>query len=213
MTRYLRAGLKPVGWGLFLLLWLYPAGAFKTARAETDLLQQIRSKAQSIQSLQAEFVQKKQMRILVQPLISKGRFFFRAPASIRWEYQSPVSSIILMHQGDVKRFFKKDGKTIRDTGANLQAMQVVMQNIVGWLGGRFDENPDFKMTLQKNRILLTPSVSMSGMLARIELLLSDRQGMIDRIVIYEDDENYTEIEFKTMQINRVIPDSVFLEIS
>jgi len=153
------------------------------------------------------------MKILVRPLISKGRFFFKGPASIRWEYLSPVNSVVMMHQGEVRRFFKKDGLVIRDSGANLQAMQVVMQNITRWLGGHFDKNPDFKMTLKKNRIVLKPSQPMPGMIDRIELLLSDRPGLIDTITIYEDKENYTKIEFRAMEINRPIADSLFQEIS
>jgi len=43
--------------------------------------------------------------------------------------------------------------------------------------------------------------------------LSDRPGLIDTITIYEDKENYTKIEFRAMEINRPIADSLFQEIS
>lgn len=184
-----------------------------SATADSDGLEAIRKGAKQIQSLQADFVQKKQMKILLKPLVSKGRFYFKAPGSIRWEYQTPVSSILTVHQGDIKRFFRKDGKMVPDTGANLEAMQVVMQYITRWLGGHFDENPDFRVRRDKGRVILTPAHSMSGMIDHIELRLSRQAGIIDAIYIYEDDENYTAIEFNKLKINRPVADSVFQEIS
>jgi len=212
MNRF-RSGFKPVGTAFFFLFFLFTISGGKSIRAESDRFMRIRQEAKNIKSLQADFVQQKQMKILVKPLISKGRFFFKQPASIRWEYLTPFKSVVMMHQGEVRRFFKKNGKVVRDSGASLQAMQVVMQNITHWLGGRFDKNSDFKMVVKKDRILLIPSKPMPGMIDRVELLLSTQPGIIESITIYEDKENYTKIEFKSLEINRPIADSVFQEIS
>lgn len=88
-----------------------------------------------------------------------------------------------------------------------------MQNITSWLGGRFDENPFFKMTMEKNRIILKPSKPMPGMMDRVELLLSNQPGIIEAIFIFEDNENYTKIQLKVLEINKPIADSVFQGIS
>jgi len=197
---------------MMCLLLLLLAVDVRVVRGEDARLAQFREQAMQIQSLQATFIQKKQMKILLRPLISKGRFFFKRSASIRWEYQSPINSVLTMHRGEVKRFFKRDGKVVQDSGTNLQVMQVVMQNISRWLGGRFDDNPDFKTTLVKNRILLTSTTALSDMIERIELQLSSRPGVIESITIFEDGENYTKIEFKGLEINQPIADSVFEEI-
>ncbi len=212
MNRF-NARVKSAGFGLLILLVLSSAVGAKTASAESDLIMGIREKAEHIKSLQAEFIQQKQLKILVRPLISKGHFLFKAPSSIRWEYISPVRSVIVLHRGKVKRFFAKDGLIVRDAGADLQVMQIVMQNITRWLSGHFAENPGFNMTVEENRILLKPSNQISGMIDRIELLLSKEPGMIDTIIIYEDSENYTKIEFKMLEINGPLADSVFEEIS
>lgn len=183
-----------------------------TVRAESDAFARLREKANRIQTLQADFVQKKQLKILVTPLISEGCFVFKAPDSIRWEYKRPVESILLMHRGEIRRFFRKNGKMVRDSAANIQAMQVVMQNITRWLGGHFDNNPDFTTQLKGNSIRLTPAKSMAGIIDHIELILSDSPGMIDRIHIFEDRENHTTIEFKALKINQPLADVVFQEI-
>jgi len=212
MKRRPGLGIRRSGACMMCLLLLLLAVDVRVVRGEDARLAQFREQAMQIQSLQATFIQKKQMKILLRPLISKGRFFFKRSASIRWEYQSPINSVLTMHRGEVKRFFKRDGKVVQDSGTNLQVMQVVMQNISRWLGGRFDDNPDFKTTLVKNRILLTSTTALSDMIERIELQLSSRPGVIESITIFEDGENYTKIEFKGLEINQPIADSVFEEI-
>ena len=213
MLNRFNARANSAGISLLLFLVLISAVGAKTAWAESDLFMEIRKKADFIKSLHVEFIQQKQLKILVRPLISKGLFIYKAPSSIRWEYITPVRSIVVLHQGKVKRFFTKDGLMVKDAGADLQVMQIVMQNITRWLNGNFDENPGFRTTVEKNRILLKPLNQISEMIDRIELLLSKDPGLIDSITIYEDRENYTKIKFKTLNINGPLADSVFEEIS
>lgn len=205
-----RIGLKKNGACLagILLFWLLPASVW----AQSDTLDRVREGAKQIHSLEAGFIQKKQMKILLKPLVSKGYFYFKAPGSIRWEYRTPINSVITMHKGDIKRFFRMNGKMVSDSGASLQVMQVVLQYITLWLGGQFDDNSDFKVSATKTHIELTPRKSMPGMIARIELRLSDQPGIIDEIVIVEDKENNTKIEFIGLKVNQPISDSVFQEI-
>ena len=56
-----------------------------------------------LQSIQADFTQEKHLKILSQPIISTGTFTFQRPQSLRWEYISPIRSILLMHGGEVKK--------------------------------------------------------------------------------------------------------------
>jgi len=37
-------------------------------------------------------------------LVSKGRFYFQAPDSVRWEYLAPVRSVLPHAQGNIKRY-------------------------------------------------------------------------------------------------------------
>lgn len=60
---------------------------------------QLRKDAEQINTIRADFVQEKHLQILLRPLISKGVFYYEAPGSLRWEYQSPIKSILLMHEG------------------------------------------------------------------------------------------------------------------
>jgi len=183
--------------------------------AWADTWEGIQSAASNITSVRAEFVQEKHMEILAKPVVSKGVFYFQAPNSLRWEYRSPVQSILLMHDGRTKRYILKNGAITEDAGAHLQSMQVVLQDIAQWLNGRFEENPAFSASLEPNRkIVLRPKEkSLANIIQRIELILSDRPGIIAAVMIYEGEKSYTRFEFKNTVLNQPLRDSIFRKIS
>ena len=180
-----------------------------------DTWEGIQSAASTITSVRAEFVQEKHMEILAKPVVSKGVFYFQAPNSLRWEYQSPVHSILLMHDGRTKRYILKNGAITEDAGAHLQSMQVVLQDIAQWLNGRFEENPAFSASLEPHRkIVLRPKEKgLANIIQRIELILSDRPGIIAAVMIYEGENSYTRFEFKNAVLNQPLQDSIFRKIS
>ena len=101
-----------------------------------------------------------------------------------------------------------------DSGVNLQNMQFVMKEITVWLKGDFDNNPFFnaKMDEGKKIILLPKEESFAAMIKRIELTLSDQVGIIQRILIYENEENFTKFDFKNVKVNKDIDDALFQKI-
>ena len=112
---------------------------------------QVRKDAGQINTIRADFVQEKHLQILSRPLISKGVFYYEAPGSLRWEYQSPIKSILLMHEGSVTRYICGENGFRRDSGLSLQAMQIVLEEITLWLRGHFTDNPDFTASLEPDR--------------------------------------------------------------
>jgi len=76
----------------------------------------IRAASGKLTSISADFVQEKHMKILSRPLVSRGVFHYQNPASLRWEYQSPIQSILLMHNGKTKRYVQGAQGLIEDSG-------------------------------------------------------------------------------------------------
>ncbi|MCP4135320.1 MAG: outer membrane lipoprotein carrier protein LolA [bacterium] len=177
---------------------------------------EIKTSAAAIKSIKSDFTQEKHMKILSRPLISKGRFYYSNPASLRWEYNSPIKSILLMKEGSIKRYIKGRKGYVRDSSANLQAMRIVLQEITLWLKGEFKGNPDFKTVLNKGlntKIILTPKKkALSNIIKRIELRLSEKPGIIQSVTIYENRNSYTILKFKNVKLNKKIDDSIFSKI-
>jgi outer membrane lipoprotein-sorting protein len=179
-----------------------------------DTWEGIVEKAGTISSVKADFIQEKHLKILSKPLISTGIFYYQSPGSLRWEYQTPIRSVLLMHKGKVERFMKGDQGVVRDSGVKLQAMQVVLQEISLFLSGKFQDHPDFNAALEPDfKISLIPKdPGLTKIIQRIELSLSDQPGVIRRVKIFESEESYTQLIFQNTRMNEKIEDPVFQEM-
>jgi len=182
--------------------------------AWADTMEDLRTAAGRITSISAKFVQEKHMKVLVRPLISEGLFFYQAPDSLRWEYQRPIKSILITHAGNTRKYVQKDGKLIADAAAASPAMQFIITEISRWLKGRFDENPVFTARLESGRrIRLSPNYKgIADMIQRIELVLSDRPGVMESVMIYENENSYTLLKFTQVELNRPPAAGIFEKI-
>lgn len=164
-----------------------------------------------LHSIQADFIQEKHLEILLRPIISTGTLTFQSPSSLRWEYRTPVPSILLMHDGKVKKIVERDGRLVEDKGMRLDLMQVVLVQISNWLDGRFSDNDMFKVSYSdEHTVLLTPRKQvLAGLIEKIELKLADRKGFLDGVTIFEGPESYTTMTFKNRVLNREIPAALF----
>ncbi|MHB8988495.1 MAG: LolA family protein [Desulfobulbia bacterium] len=166
-----------------------------------------------LRSVQADFIQEKHLKILARPIISTGSFTFQAPQSLRWEYRTPIRSILLMHGGKVRKFVEREGVLAEDKGMRLDAMQVVLAEISNWLDGRFTDNAMFTVSFPKKQtILLTPKEQgIAALISSIELKLGDQAGLLDKVIIFEGPGASTSLTFSNRIINKEIPAAVFIQ--
>jgi outer membrane lipoprotein-sorting protein len=166
-----------------------------------------------LRSVQADFIQEKHLKILARPIISTGSFTFQAPQSLRWEYRTPIRSILLMHGGKVRKFVEREGVLAEDKGMRLDAMQVVLAEISNWLDGRFTDNAMFTVSFPKKQtILLTPKEQgFAALISSIELKLGEQAGLLDKVIIFEGPGAFTSLTFSNRIINKEIPAAVFTQ--
>ena len=168
--------------------------------------------ASKIKSLKAEFIQEKRLKILSKPLVSHGRLFYRPPDYLRWEYTKPIKSVMLMRKDVVKMFLWRDGAWAEDAGQSVEIRRVVLDEITGWFGGRFDQTQGFEPRYEPGtpaRIVLTAKPGLKEFIDRVELVLSGRPGVITSVEIVEGPDASTLIEFTDVQVDTVLPDDIF----
>ncbi|MFZ1985039.1 MAG: outer membrane lipoprotein carrier protein LolA [Desulfatitalea sp.] len=193
--------------------WLVPVLALFCV-GWADSWEELKSTAGTVTSVQADFVQEKHLPILARPLVSQGAFYYQAPRSLRWEYRSPVKSILAMHDGRVRRFVADTSGMTEESGAGLEAMQVILEEITQWLAGRFDANPMFQAQLEPGRrIVLTPrDEAFAKVIQRIVLNLAKQPGVMESVVIYESENAFTQMTFNNTKINAKIDEALFRSI-
>lgn len=179
-----------------------------------DSWDELKAAAASVHSIQADFVQEKHLPILAQPLVSQGRFYFREPRSLRWEYSEPIRSILIMHAGRVRRYVADGSQWVSESGPGMEAMQMVLQEIAHWMAGRFDQNPSFEARLEPGRrIVLTPrTASLGEVIQHIVLNLGPEPGIMAGVVIQEHPDAFTRLTFTRTRLNPPLDDALFRKV-
>jgi outer membrane lipoprotein-sorting protein len=177
-------------------------------------LAEIRAAAEGITSVKGDFIQEKHMPILARPLVARGYFAYQRPASLRWEYRQPLHSVLLLHNGEAHRFIQSDAGWQEDSEAAMQSMDFILQEIAKWLNGRFDDNPLFNVTLDPDdKIVMTPKdKGMDQFIQRIELIMSDRPGIIKEVIISENADSFTRFTFVDPKINEPVAPAEFQKV-
>ena len=190
---------------LVSLFLLAPAASYGGEKTEQSLV--------SVESVQADFVQEKQLPILAHPIFSKGHFAFKAPGSLRWEYFSPIRTVLLMHDGHTRKFIQHEGKFREEHGMGVDAMQIVLQEITGWLDGEITDTATFRVSSagEDSIVLIPKEVALEKIISRIELKLLGKSGLMESVTLYEGEDSFTRMVFSAAVLNEKIAAGRFLE--
>lgn len=200
--------MKKLSWFSVLTI----AGLLSAAAAASQDLASWKETSRNTQSVKADFIQKRILPILTKPLLSEGRFFYDANGSLRWEYLSPLRSVLLQKGDTLKRYQFSEGEWKPELTPAVESRRMVLDEIRRWFQGRFDESKAFKHDYAPGppaRIVLTPGEGIGKFIRRIEIVLSAKSGVIDRVEIEEPGGSRTSIEFKKVEVNLKIPAELF----
>jgi outer membrane lipoprotein-sorting protein len=168
--------------------------------------------AEGIHTLKADFTQIRHLRIFENPLISKGKLYYKAPDLLRWEYSAPLRSVMLKRGENINVYQFLDGAWKADSSQSFEARGMIFAEINRWLKGRFNETGGFTASYNSGppiHITLTPNEEFKRFLNRIELIFSEKPGILRSVEIVESQEARTRIELTNMEINAHLPDGVF----
>jgi outer membrane lipoprotein-sorting protein len=202
---------------LILVLALLAAAAFPSMVLSGDWgsdWEELRRTISLVKSIRTDFVQQKSLKILSRPITSRGRFFYREPGDIRWEYETPIRSVVLLHKGEAHRYMRRDGGEYdEDRGPGVEAVRFVLEEMTHWFAGDFEAGDTFVPTLMPgspSKIILSPrKQGLQGYIQRIELTLSPRPGVLQSVEIVESTDASTLIEFHNPEINPALSDRLF----
>jgi outer membrane lipoprotein-sorting protein len=169
----------------------------------------IRKAAATIKSIETSFVQTRTLKILTKPLVSRGIMLFRRPNDLRWEYQSPLQTLLVAKSGNIHRLIKHGNTWVADASGRLEAMKI---EINLWLDGDFSSSKTFRPELrpaktdQAAHVELIPlDPSLGKIIARITINFGQRPGTVSSIDIHEEGEGVTHIAFENSRFDQNIP--------
>jgi outer membrane lipoprotein-sorting protein len=194
-------------WSVFIGAILFHAAAEPSGDWEA-----LKEAAKNLRTVKAEFHQKRFLQILKGPLLSEGRFFFDSAGGLRWEYQKPLRSLILQKGDQIRVAHFSDGVWKPDMTQAVEARRLVLGEIRHWMQGRYEESKTFKFLFVPGppaKVVLTPVEGIAKFINRVEIFISAKPGIIDRVEIEEPGDSRTVIEFRNVEINSILPAKIF----
>lgn len=195
-----------------IIIVLITVGLFSAEIASAQDWTSLKEPFRNLRSVKAEFLQKRYLKILTKPLLSEGKLFFYIPNSLRWEYLSPLRNVMLQKGSTIQIYNFIEGVWKPEMPESVGVTRMVLAEISQWFQGRFDESKAFKYLYSPGppgRVTMVPGEGVNRFIQRIEIILSARPGVIDRVEIEEPGGSRTSIEFRNVEINSSFSSEVF----
>jgi len=167
---------------------------------------------QKIVSIKSDFVQEKNLSMLSEKIISKGKFWFKRESMVRMEYNQPYQYLMILNKDKI---FIKDGQKENKISAKSNKLfQQINRIMIDCMQGTALDNPDFKTRIFQNKthslIELTPlTKGLKEMFKSINIIVDSKDFSVISIEMLELSNDNTLIRFTNKELNAEIPDSLF----
>ena len=177
-----------------------------------DLQTAIEASSKRTETIKSDFTQIKYLDVLEDEIESTGKFLFRAPNYLKWEYIEPYQYTILRK---VDKMLINDEGTVKEYDINSNAaFSAINSMMVQLLTGNFFDSGEYDAEFFENaqyyKVALKPNTSQMGeFLDNIELYFSKKDLLVEYIRMNELSGDYTKIVFSQKIMNVAIPESKF----
>lgn len=201
---------------LSLLAAVIPSASAATSLSATEqqqVIDKINAATAAMKTMTCSFVQTKQLSMLNDKMVSRGRMLYKQPDKLRWEYSSPYSYIFILN-GTKVYVGTSDHKDVIDTTQNKifkEVARIMMSTVTGKaLSNTVDFTVSVTSTDSTWEVTLLPrKKEMKQMFSKINLMFGKSKMMISEINIYEKNGDRTNIKLTNIVANGTVNESAF----
>jgi len=174
----------------------------------------IRETAQKTKTLASDFTQEKEMSMIREKIISKGKFYFKKERMLRWEYLQPFNYLIIIRDEQIS--IKDDNKVTRFNMMSNKVFQEINRIILGSIRGTLvSDEKNFKTTFYDGGTawivkLQTLSPGIKASLSEITIYFDRKDYSVNRLEMAEPGGDFTRITFSEKKVNQPVADEKFL---
>ena len=177
------------------------------------MTEKITDASAKMKSLSCDFEQVKELSILDEKMISKGKMNYRQESRLRWEYLEPYTYLFVLN--DKKLLMQAEtSRNVMDVKSSKMFQEIVkiMMNSISGRGLTEIESFDSKYFTQGNKwvIELIPTQKeIKRIFSTIMLTFNTNDYTVDNVKLVEQNGDNTIITLLNKQFNKEIGDSVF----
>ena len=165
-------------------------------------------------TLESEFTQEKEMSIMKDKILSRGKFYFKKEKLLRWEYTSPYSYLIIINNDriSVKDEQKTSNFSMQSNKVFAEINNIIMGSVQGTLlSDEKNFSASFSGTADAYIARLKPlSQKMKESLNEIIIWFDRSDYSVTKLEMIEPNKDCTRIVFTGIKHNIPIPDEKFM---
>jgi outer membrane lipoprotein-sorting protein len=168
--------------------------------------------AKNTQTIKSDFVQEKEMSLLSEKIVSKGKFWFKKNNQVRMEYTHPFQYLMIINGNNI---FIKDGqKENKISSRSNKLFQQINNIILDCIQGTVLNNPEYKTkAFESNQLFLielTPAAkALREFFKNINIFVSKKDYSVTRLELMEQSGDKTVITYLNKELNSTLPDALF----
>ncbi len=189
------------------LLQAQPEGYSKVADT-AYILQKVNEVASNTNTINTEFVQKKNLAFLYETITSNGILLFQKPDKLRLEYTSPFNYLLIMNSGEL--LIRNNKNEIKVELESSTMFNEINDLIINSIQGKILSMPELSTFFYENEesffVQLWPQQEeLKKYIKTIELFISKKDYTVTNFKVIELSDDYTLIKFVNKEINEEIP--------
>ncbi len=168
--------------------------------------------AKKTETIKSDFTQEKNLSMLSEKIISKGKFWFKKENLLRMEYSKPFEYLMILNKDNM---YIKDGqKESKVAVKSNKIFQQINKITVDCVQGTVFNNPDFvtKAYESKGSYLIEMSPvgkTLKEFFKSIDVIIDKKDYSVTTIEMNENSGDNTIIRFTNRELNTPIPDALF----
>lgn len=168
--------------------------------------------SQKTQTIKSNFTQEKNLSMLAEKIVSKGKFWFKKNNLVRMEYTQPFQYLMIINKD---RVFVKDGQKENKVNARSNKLfQQINKIMIDCMQGTTLSNPDFKTRVFESKtsylVELVPVVKgLKDLFKNINVVVDKKDFSANSIEMQEVSGDNTIIRFLNKELNTTLQDALF----
>ena len=168
--------------------------------------------SQKTNTIKSDFVQEKNLSLLAEKIVSKGKFWFRKENAVRMEYTQPFQYLMIINGSNV--YIKDNQKENKISTKSNKLFQQINKIIIDCVNGKALQGSDFKVRIFEGGTAYLAELSpvdknLKTFFSHVNMIIEKKDYAVSRIEMHEPSGDDTSISFINRQFNTPLADALF----
>ena len=173
---------------------------------------QFAAASQKTNTIKSDFVQEKNLSLLAEKIVSKGKFWFKKENAVRMEYTQPFQYLMIINGSEV--YIKDSQKENKLSTKSNRLFQQINKIMIDCVNGRALQSSDFKVRVFEGKTTFMAELSpvnknLKSLFSNINMIIEKKDYAVSGIEMHEPSGDNTSIHFANRQFNTPLANALF----